>query len=349
MKWNGKLTGALRVAVWLYLALVLVVWLLLGFGGDRWWLATVMLFGPRWVYGLPLLVLGPLAVLLRRRLLGPLLAAALVVVGPIMGFCLPWARLVAPHGPALRVLTCNVKGHCRDNAALNELIRTASPDVVALQGCWGDVRVAWPGGWHVCQQGEMLVASRYAFGEMQELSAFSLRENGTVPLPNGRSRLQVLGCRVAVPQGDLAFCTVHPQSPRYSIQRLLSRKTVLRPSQSTQMAAEIESRWQDSAELSQWLRRCGEPQIIAGDLNLPPDSAIYRAFWADYWNAFSSAGLGFGYTERPRVPVLRFGIRIDHILSGPDWRPCRCWVGPDVGSDHLPIIADLVWQPSVRP
>jgi len=152
-----------------------------------------------------------------------------------------------------------------------------------------------------------------------------------------------LGCLIAAPQGDITFCTVHPESPHNSIDRLLSRTTVLRPSESTQMAADIRRRWRDSADLAQWLQRCSQPQIIAGDLNLPPDSPIYRRYWAEYWNAFSATGLGFGYTEWPRVPLVRFGIRIDHILSGPNWRPCRCWVGPSVGSDHLPLLADLVW------
>ena len=50
MRWNNMLTGALRVLVWLYFTLVLAVWLLLRLGGDRWWLATLMLFGPRWLY-----------------------------------------------------------------------------------------------------------------------------------------------------------------------------------------------------------------------------------------------------------------------------------------------------------
>ena len=62
--------------------------------------------------------------------------------------------------PQLRVLTCNLKGRCRDNTALDDLIRSARPDIVALQGCWGDVRVAWPETWHVCRQGELLIASR---------------------------------------------------------------------------------------------------------------------------------------------------------------------------------------------
>jgi vancomycin resistance protein VanJ len=335
------LNYAVLIGVWLYAALLLAVWLLLGLGGDRWWLATVMLFGPRWIYGLPLALLVPAAVILRRRLLWPLAAAVVVYVGPIMGLCLPWERLVVRQGPTLRVLTCNVKGHSDNNPALNDLIRAVAPDIVALQGCWQPVRVDWPAGWHVCQRGEMIVASRFPLREMQEMSQFALAEDGSES--HSLWRLHVLGCRVAAPQGDLTFCTVHPESPHNSINRLLSRTTVLRPSESTQMTAEIARRWQDSEDLSKWLRKCGNPQIIAGDLNLLPDSPIYRRFWSGYWNAFGSAGLGFGYTEWPHVPVVRFGIRIDHILSGPDWRPYRCWVGPDIGSDHLPLIADLTW------
>ena len=72
----------------------------------------------------------------RRRMLLPLAAAALLVFGPLMGFCLSWARLAAPSRPAIRVLTCNLKGHCNDNAALDDLIRDAAPDIVALQGCF---------------------------------------------------------------------------------------------------------------------------------------------------------------------------------------------------------------------
>jgi vancomycin resistance protein VanJ len=39
----------------------------------------------------------------------------------------------------------------------------------------------------------------------------------------------------------------------------------------------------------------------------------------------------------------RIGLRIDHVLCGPGWWPEVCWVGPDVGSAHLPVLADLSW------
>ena len=93
--WRPTWVGAVQGCVWLYVLMVLAVWFLIRFGGDRWWLATVMLFGPRWVYGLPLLLLVPAAALRRRRLLLPLAASAIVLVGPIAGLCLPLGQLLA--------------------------------------------------------------------------------------------------------------------------------------------------------------------------------------------------------------------------------------------------------------
>ena len=75
---------------------------------------------------------------------------------------------------------------------------------------------------------------------------------------------------------------------------------------------------------------------------MPTDSCIYRRDWNDYRSAFSGAGLGFGYTERVRVRGLSWGVRIDHVLTGSSWRCRSCRVGADVGSDHLPLVADLV-------
>jgi endonuclease/exonuclease/phosphatase (EEP) superfamily protein YafD len=35
--------------------------------------------------------------------------------------------------------------------------------------------------------------------------------------------------------------------------------------------------------------------------------------------------------------------RIDYIWYTGDFRAARAWVGPDAGSDHLPVLAKLVW------
>jgi endonuclease/exonuclease/phosphatase (EEP) superfamily protein YafD len=100
-----------------------------------------------------------------------------------------------------------------------------------------------------------------------------------------------------------------------------------------------------SEQIAQSLNDNAKCVIVAGDFNTPTDSVVFRRFWAPYRNAFSTSGFGFGNTMRPTVRGCRFGVRIDHILAGTDWWPRTCWVGPDVGAEHLPLIADLVWSP----
>jgi vancomycin resistance protein VanJ len=330
------LTTALMACTWLYVAGVLIVWLLLRLAGDRWWLATVMLFGPRWVYGLPLLLLVPAAAVLRRRLLVPLAVSTIVLVGPIAGLRLPWVRLFAPAGAAVRILTCNVKGQCTNNDVLDKLINTAEPDIVALQGCWGDVRIRWPAGWHVLQVTDFVVASRYP-----------LVRNGTDHgwrRPGHWPRIDMAHCTVQVPEREIDLCSVHLLSPHGGIEAVIDRQTVLRPSKGPVLAAEIEQRSQDSEDAARYVGQLSPTAVLAGDFNMPIDSGIYRRDWAGYRNAFSDAGLGFGYTEWRKVRGFSWGVRIDHVLTGSSWRCRACWVGPDIGSDHLPVLADLVWD-----
>ncbi len=236
------------------------------------------------------------------------------------------------------MLTCNVKGRCDNNQALEELIQSAQPDIVALQGCWGQFHVNWPAGWHVRQEGELVVASRYP-----------LRHDGADhrwQRPGHWPRTDMLCCTVESPGRDINFSSVHLESLHDGLSAVLNRKTVLRPSNSMALAVEIEQRRRESEDAQGAVDGFSESPVLAGDFNLPADSAIYRRYWSGYRDAFSEGGLGFGYTEWPRVRSRFFGIRIDHVLMGSGWRCRRCWVGPDVGSDHLPLLAELSLPPA---
>lgn len=338
--WRSVATAGFCAAVWLYLAVLLAVWALIHFWGDRWWPATIVLFGPRWICAVPLAVLVPAAAVARCRMLWPLAAAAVVALGPVMGFCLAWNRLAGTSDSSIRVLTCNLKGHCSDNAALNKLIVETDPDIVALQGLWVPVRVAWPEGWHVSQDHDLLIASRYPIEEIPV----------TVDPSTGRpfpSASQFYFYRlISLPQREIAFCSLHLPSPHYGLAETLDRKTGLSSRGSGQIELESEKRRRQSETALAMAKEISAPLILAGDFNMPPDSIVYRQTWGRFKNAFSCAGFGFGHTEKPGPFGWLFGVRIDHILSGPHWRPCRCWVGPDVGSDHRPIIADLAWRPN---
>jgi endonuclease/exonuclease/phosphatase (EEP) superfamily protein YafD len=80
--------------------------------------------------------------------------------------------------------------------------------------------------------------------------------------------------------------------------------------------------------------------VLAGDFNLTVEHPLYRCDWSGYTNAFSQTGWGLGRTMFTR----QMALRLDHVLCGPDWHVTRCWVGPEVGSAHCPVIAELTWR-----
>ena len=268
------------------------------------------------------------------------------------GLWLPgWSFCVANHGPmpavgaarrigdsTIRLVTCNLKGCCYDNAALNDLIATSAPDIVTLQGCYTDSRIRWPEGWHFIQKGELLVASRYPVREVTLLSG--PRIGHVFQRPN------VYYCLVSMPQGDAAVCSVHLPSPHYGLAEVMDRHTLISTRGSPHIEKEIESRTRQAETAVELADDIHSPLILAGDFNMTADSPTYRQTWARFDNAFSRCGFGLVIPNAPTSLGWPFGIRIDHVLCGPNWRPCRCWVGPELGSDHLPLIADLAWRPA---
>lgn len=309
----------------MYFAAVVIVLILLRVAGDRWWLATMLTYGPRWVLALPLGILMPVAA--RQRALVLLFLGLVLVAGPVTGLCVP-ARmfLVRDSGlPAVRVLTCNVQGEQLDLLALGTLIDEIRPDVVALQECSPQHGRALfgrrQGEWHVRTDKGLCLASRYPVREAAVL--------GDEP---GWRDIAVR-YDLETPGGVVHFFNLHLATPRTGLEAVLREWEKGIPA----LRANTTLRWKQSGVVSRFVDQVHGPTLVAGDFNMPGDSPIYRRFWSHYSDAFSSAGLGWGHTRFTRW----FGIRIDHVLAGPEWRFRRCWVGPDIGSDHRPVIADV--------
>ena len=326
--WRRRAAVLLTWCAWLYLAAVLMICVLLHATADHWWPGTLLMFGPRWVWALPLAVLAPAALAIRPRVLWHLLAALVLVVGPVMGFRLPWGRLLAEEtgGPGVRVLTCNTHGGRLDARALAELIAETRPDVVALQEWSGENEAAvfGRGEWFVRTDNPLGLASRYPIRGAEALGYHELGGKGSV-----------VRYELETPGGTLHFFNVHLASAREGLEAVLQTRWRGIPA----VRANTALRWHESEVVSRWAGEVDGPVLLAGDFNMPTVSAIYRRHWGHYANAFSAAGLGTGYTKF----TPRSGIRIDHVLAGPGWRCRRCWVGPDVGSDHRPVLADLEW------
>jgi endonuclease/exonuclease/phosphatase family metal-dependent hydrolase len=79
------------------------------------------------------------------------------------------------------------------------------------------------------------------------------------------------------------------------------------------------------------------PGIICGDFNDVPNSYTYftiRGLWKD---AFLQAGFGIGRTFVHISPTLR----IDYILTDPDFKVLQCRKFSVPWSDHNPVVADV--------
>ena len=87
----------------------------------------------------------------------------------------------------------------------------------------------------------------------------------------------------------------------------------------------------------------GRPLIVAGDLNAPETSPVIRTLLDQgLRDAFSSAGLGYGYTHGHSTKLMIPFLRIDHILVSPEIGVADAFAGGRDGSEHRPVIADLL-------
>jgi endonuclease/exonuclease/phosphatase (EEP) superfamily protein YafD len=88
------------------------------------------------------------------------------------------------------------------------------------------------------------------------------------------------------------------------------------------------------------------PSLLVGDFNKTPFSLLYQRLRRHgLLDAFQEVGCGFGFTFPVFGRFLRLPlpplVRIDYIWHTPDLRAIRCRTGPDGGSDHLPLRAEL--------
>jgi vancomycin resistance protein VanJ len=312
---------------WGYLSLTALYAALLWLGGDSWWVATLLLFFARW----PALIPAPLLTLvllpLRPRLLLPVALAVLMTLGPAMGYRIGWRGwFTTTTGPDLRLVTFNV------NAAQNLRVLALSlglesyhPDIVVLQECTGAMMRPefWPANWITRYDQGICLATRFPVLEARTLARIQTGDQGGT----GNAMFYRLG----LDAGRLDLGVIHLETPRKGLEQVRYGGRV------SAVERNVLVRDVGSRRLSRWFKEQSDSMIIAGDFNMPVESTIYRAYWSDCANAFSRVGRGFGWT---RV-LPHFAIRIDHVLACHGWRPLRAVVGPDLGSDHLPLVVEL--------
>jgi endonuclease/exonuclease/phosphatase family metal-dependent hydrolase len=80
------------------------------------------------------------------------------------------------------------------------------------------------------------------------------------------------------------------------------------------------------------------PHVLLGDLNAPPTAPELQPLLQSLRDAWTLAGEGDGFT----FPAAAPRARIDYVLLSPQPRVSAARVPALQGSDHLPLVADLV-------
>ena len=331
--------------------LALVLGLRLVMQASWWWVALLDNF-VLYLFG-PLLLVLPLAGLLRQRWLGGA-ALALSVIG------LVWlggaARLDRPPIPPahaskpLKVVVYNLRDDGRDIAPDVDWLLGSAADVIFISEvrvAGADARLArlkqaYP--YEVRQEFDQRIFARYALqaGEMEWLEAPAL---GRIVIKTGLEfegrRLSLYSVHTSVPEGEAAHFDVNRFPFRYLPLRNYFGHVLLHYDE-TRRNAQLE-------QLLKIVRADPNPVIVAGDFNLSPYSAEYTQMAAELQDTHAAAGSGLGHTWPSNVVIgapqwLPALLRIDYIWHSAEFVTLSHRVAGPLGSDHLPLMAVLAWE-----
>ena len=97
---------------------------------------------------------------------------------------------------------------------------------------------------------------------------------------------------------------------------------------------------QELAQLAAYARSVAGPLLVAGDFNTTPWSNHFQDMIRR--SGLSHCAAGRAIAASWPAQFMPLGIAIDHCLASHHWRSLDVRTGPRLGSDHLPVVADLM-------
>ena len=308
------------------------------FAGEHAWWIELARYVPYLAYLLPALVAAALSLRLGWRWRSAALLALGLVLGPIMGFSLG----TGDDGIGrVRLVTYNVK----DYVAFE---RYGSMGVIAWELALHDADI-------IAMQDAHLLSDMYRKDPRNLANMFGDRQVVISEQYIIASRLPLRGCK----EGSISFpgephhylrCTVVAKGVEFDLfnVHLLTPRAGLNATRHERLEGiddwkdNIASRMTQARALAREVATSPRPVVLAGDLNAPEHSPVVRALLeAGLRDAYSAAGVGYGYTHGHSLrPHISF-TRLDHILVSPRFGVADAFVGGKQASEHRPVIADL--------
>ncbi len=230
------------------------------------------------------------------------------------------ADAVTPPQRTVRLLLANVQLDNRSHGRVLDLVEEADADVLVFQ----EVNERWRSA-----LAPITVKYPYIAGKPRE-DAFGTIVYSRLPIEDvdvlelGEAGRSTVCLRVVVDGAPLTIVCTHPKPP------LLPGPFTLRNDQLQQVADLVS--------------RLPRPLVLAGDLNTTMWSPWFRRL--SERTALTSVRHGFGVLGSWPAALPGFmRIPIDHVLISDDVSVTGCRHGAATGSDHLPLIVDLVLPP----
>jgi endonuclease/exonuclease/phosphatase (EEP) superfamily protein YafD len=246
---------------------------------------------------------------------------------PVAAIACAQAQPVEEGGSPLRVMTYNMHGRTTQRAAFLEFVHAEQPDVILLTE-----------------------VPNYYDWLMDSLGAdFPHRVDGNSGRPHDLvvfSRWPVAGFHIdrsvdpALPVLTADLCEEGGREPRQCV-RLVGLHAI------APFGTRAEKHDAQLALATRLL--AGAPPgraVLAGDLNMTPWAPDFRRLIEETGLRDAALGRSVTATWMSRQPMV--GLAIDHVLASPQIGVRSYLVGPDLGSDHLPVVAGLV-LPNVHP
>lgn len=262
--------------------------------------------------------LTTLLMLLQGSKRGAMIGCLLILVNAvqIISLYIPYSSNSEMSDPRIKILQMNIWGgkNHQVTAVKNEILKE-NADIVGIS----EITKNW---WQALKP----VAAKYpyqvvqpSFGGICLLSKYPIRNGrvehfGKIKRPRVVAEVNVLGNWITV-------VFAHPIIPM--------RHPGMRDGELAVIAKDTSS--------------SGMPTILAGDLNCTPFSYFFYKLQRD--GKLRDSEKGFGY--QPSWSTFHWMplFCIDHCLFSSEFTALKRYNGPNVGSDHLPVITELCFHP----
>ena len=278
---------------------------------------------------LNLLLFGLLFLTRQRTLILISVFCLAINVLEIAPWYIPQPALGSNNSAQLRVLSSNVNVQNKNYSKVLSLVRKEKPDIAIFM----EIDENWVNQLNSLKDilpSSVVKANRYNLG----IAVYSKRnlEDGSIAFLGGTNNPSIVGT-LNINGDNLSLIATHPPPPK--------------------PGALFHVRNRQLDEIGQYIKSLSTKVVMTGDFNITMWSPYYKRFMSKTGLKNSRQGFGLlptwpiktNYPPYAKIPSFLTGllsIPIDHCLISPDIKVAKIRTGPNVGSDHRPLIVDLV-------